>query len=108
MLDLKIDDKLYIVHYWSNSFLKFKREIESKKIKKINRITVQLAWYDNYKVRLDTINKDRWFTSEIKALENALKLHKAVPKKSKYILKEINTLKQMIEYRKKRGSKDGN
>ena len=106
MLDLKIGDRLYIVHYWSNSFLKSKREIESKKIKKINKKTVQLSWYDDYKVRIDRINQDRWFTSEIKALENALRLHKDVPQKSKEILKEINTLKRMIEYRKSGGSKN--
>lgn len=106
MLDLKIGDRLYIVHYWSNSFLKTKREIESKKIKKINRKSVQLSWYDDYKVRIDTINKDRWFTSEIKALENALRLHNKVQKKSKEILKEIRTLKRMIEYRKSGGSKN--
>ena len=106
MLNLNIGDKLYCLHCWSNPFLKNKRELESKNIKKINRKTVQLSWYDDYKVKIDSINKDRWFTSEIKALENALRLHNEVPKKSKEILKEINTLKRMIEYRKSGGSKN--
>jgi len=101
MLNLNVGDRLYTVHYWFNSFLKTRREIESKMIKKINRKTVQLSWYDDYKVRKDSINRDRWFTSEIKALENALRLHKEILQKSKEILKEINTLKRMIEYRRR-------
>jgi hypothetical protein len=105
MLNLNIGDKLYCVHYWTCHLQKSKREIESKKIKKVNKKTVQLSWYYNYKIKIDSINKDKWFTSEIKALENALKLHREVSNKSKEILKEINTLKKMIEYRK--GDKNG-
>ena len=99
MLNLNIGDKLYCVHYWTHPLQKAKREIESKKIKKVNKKTVQLSWYNNYKVRIDSINQDRWFTSEIKALQNALKLHEEVSDKSKEIIKEIKTLKKMIQYR---------
>lgn len=98
---LHIGDKLYCVHYYTHPFQKAKREIEYKKIKKVNKKTVELSWYYNYKVRIDSINKDRWFTSEIKALKNALKLHEEVADKSKEIIKEIKLLKKMIQYRSK-------
>lgn len=105
-MNLNIGDKLYCVSYWHNPFLKTRREIQSRKIQKINKKTIQLYWYDNKIIRIDNINKDRWFTSEIKALENALALHEKITKKNEEVIKEINTLKRMIEYRKGKNNKE--
>lgn len=102
MKKLEVGDKLYAIRYWSGWNKPARREIETKRIKKVNKKTIQLSWYENYKVRIDSINKDEWFTSEIKALKNKLRLHKAVKNKEKQVLKEIKSLEIMIKNREKK------